>query len=109
MPEQIKYLLDEEQIPKSWYNLSADLPEPVPPVLHPGTPPPIGPADLEPLFPPELIEQEVSTERYIDIPASIRDIYRRWPACRWSHNRHEHLFIPFCTDRSIRIRQRVGR
>lgn len=45
MPEQIKYLLDEEQIPKSWYNLSADLPEPVPPVLHPGTQQPIGPAD----------------------------------------------------------------
>ena len=53
MPEQIKYLLDEEQIPQSWYNLSADLPEP--PVLHPGTQQPIGPADLEPLFPTELI------------------------------------------------------
>ena len=63
MPEQIKYLLDEEQIPKSWYNLSADLPEPVPPVLHSGTQQPIGPADLEPLFPTELIEQEVSPAR----------------------------------------------
>ncbi len=78
MSEQIKYQLEEEQIPKSWYNIQADLPEPLPPVLHPGTQQPIGPADLEPLFPMALIEQEVSTERYIDIPEPIRDIYRRW-------------------------------
>ena len=78
MSEQIKYLLDEDQIPKSWYNIQADLPEPAPPVLHPGTHQPIGPADLEPLFPMALIEQEVSTERYIEIPEAIRDIYRRW-------------------------------
>ena len=78
MSEQIKYLLDEGQIPKSWYNIQADLPEPMSAVLHPGTQQPIGPADLEPLFPMALIEQEVSTERYIDIPEPIRDIYRRW-------------------------------
>lgn len=78
MPDQIKYLLDEDKIPKSWYNIQADLPEPLPQVLHPGTHQPIGPADLEPLFPMALIEQEVSTERYIDIPEPVRDIYRCW-------------------------------
>ena len=58
--------------------LVADLPKPLPPVLHPGTKQPIGPADLEPLFPMELIMQEVSAERYIDIPEPVRDIYRMW-------------------------------
>jgi tryptophan synthase beta chain len=76
--EQTKYVLDETQIPKSWYNLAADLPEPLPPVLHPGTKQPVGPADLEPLFPMELILQEVSAERHIDIPEPIRDVYRMW-------------------------------
>jgi tryptophan synthase beta chain len=76
--EQIKYVLDESQIPKSWYNLTADLPRPLPPVLHPGTKQPIGPADLEPLFPMELILQEVSTERDIAIPEPIREVYRTW-------------------------------
>ena len=78
MTATVKYLLDEEQIPKQWYNITADFPEPVPPVLHPGTKQPIGPADLEPLFPMSLIEQEVSNERYIDIPEPVRDIYRSW-------------------------------
>ena len=78
MSATVKYLLDEEQIPKSWYNIQADLPEPLPPTLHPGTKEPITPADLEPLFPMSLIEQEVSTERHIDIPDPIRDIYRQW-------------------------------
>jgi len=55
----VKYVLDETQIPKTWYNLAADLPKPLPPVLHPGTLKPIGPADLEPLFPMALILQEV--------------------------------------------------
>lgn len=75
---QIKYSLDETGIPKSWYNLIADLPKPLPPVLHPGTKQPVGPADLEPLFPMELILQEVSAERQIDIPEPIRDVYRMW-------------------------------
>ena len=78
MSDQIKFVLDETHIPKTWYNLVADLPKPLPPVLHPGTKQPIGPADLEPLFPMELILQEVSAERYIDIPEPVRDVYRMW-------------------------------
>jgi tryptophan synthase beta chain len=76
--EQVKFVLDETHIPKTWYNLVADLPKPPPPVLHPGTKQPVGPADLEPLFPMELIMQEVSAERYIDIPEPVRDVYRMW-------------------------------
>jgi tryptophan synthase beta chain len=76
--EQTKYILDESHIPKSWYNLIADLPKPLPPVLHPGTKQPVGPGDLEPLFPMELILQEVSAERHIDIPEPVRDVYRMW-------------------------------
>ena len=78
MSEQTKYILDETHIPKSWYNLIADLPKPLPPVLHPGTKQPVGPGDLEPLFPMELILQEVSAERTIDIPEPVRDVYRMW-------------------------------
>ncbi len=78
MTAPIKYLLDETRIPKSWYNLAADLPTPPPPVLHPGTMQPIGPADLEPLFPMALIEQEVSTAREVEIPEPVRDVYRQW-------------------------------
>jgi tryptophan synthase beta chain len=78
MGETVKYVLDETRLPKSWYNLVADLPRPPDPPLHPGTLQPIGPADLEPLFPAELIAQEVSAERYIDIPAPVRDVYRQW-------------------------------
>jgi tryptophan synthase beta chain len=78
MSGQLKYVLDETQIPKSWYNIAADLPVPAPPALHPGTKQPAGPGDFEPLFPMELILQEVSTERHIDIPEPIRDIYRLW-------------------------------
>src|SRR5881396_1571033 len=76
--ESVKYLLDEDQIPKSWYNILADLPVPLPPVIHPGTKQPIGPNDLAPLFPMDLILQEVSTEREIPIPEPVRDIYRLW-------------------------------
>ncbi|RJF76697.1 TrpB-like pyridoxal phosphate-dependent enzyme [Rhodopseudomonas palustris] len=78
MSDQIKYVLDEESIPKSWYNLNADFPTPMPPVLHPGTHQPVGPSDLEPLFPMELILQEVATERYIEIPEPVRDVFRMW-------------------------------
>src|SRR3970282_2977195 len=78
MSDSIKYMLDESRIPKVWYNLAADLPEPLPPVLHPGTQQPLGPGDLAPLFPMALIMQEVSTEREIEIPQPIRDIYRLW-------------------------------
>ena len=65
-------------VPTHWYNLNADLPEPVPPHLHPGTHEPLVPEDLAPLFPMALIAQEVSTERYIEIPAAVREIYSLW-------------------------------
>ncbi len=78
MSESVKYLLDETHIPKYWYNLVADLPVAPPPVLHPGTRQPVGPDDLAPLFPMELIMQEVATEREIPIPEPVRDVYRQW-------------------------------
>ncbi len=78
MTDQVKYLLDESDLPKFWYNIAADLPTPLPAVLHPGTLQPIGPDDLAPLFPMALIMQEVSTEREIEIPQPVRDIYRQW-------------------------------
>ncbi len=73
-----KYLLDEKDIPTKWYNIQADFKTPLPPVLHPGTGKPIGPQDLAPLFPMALIRQEVSQERWIEIPEEVRDIYRLW-------------------------------
>jgi tryptophan synthase beta chain len=78
MAGQVKYLLDESELPSQWYNVIPDLPSPPPPPLHPGTREPVGPADLAPLFPAELIAQEVSPERYIAIPEEVRDIYRLW-------------------------------
>ncbi|MGY6216891.1 TrpB-like pyridoxal phosphate-dependent enzyme [Methylolobus aquaticus] len=78
MSEPVKYLLEESRMPRSWYNIVADLPAPPPPALHPATHRPLGPDDLAPLFPMTLIEQEVSTERDIEIPAPVRDIYRQW-------------------------------
>src|SRR5437660_1760554 len=73
-----KFLLDEKDIPTKWYNIQADLKTPAPPVLHPATKNPIGPQDLAPLFPMELIKQEVSQQRWIEIPDEIRDVYRLW-------------------------------
>jgi tryptophan synthase beta chain len=78
MSDTTKYLLPEDRIPKSWYNIAADLPEPLAPVLHPGTGQPIGPDDLAPLFPMALIGQEVSTEREIEIPEPVRDVLKLW-------------------------------
>jgi tryptophan synthase beta chain len=78
MTDSIKYVLDEAQIPKYWYNLMADLPSPPPPVLHPGTLRPIGPDDLAPLFPMSLIMQEVTTEREVQIPEPVRQVYCQW-------------------------------
>src|SRR5215213_8242708 len=78
MPTTTKFLLTEGQLEKDWYNIAADLPSPLPPGLHPGTGQPLGPADLAPLFPMEIIEQEVSQERYIPIPEEVRDVYRLW-------------------------------
>ena len=65
-------------VPTHWYNLAADLPEPVPPHLHPGTRQPLVPDDLAPLFPMGLIMQEVTTERYVEIPQTVREIYALW-------------------------------
>ena len=76
MADTVKYLLDESRLPKQWYNIVADLPRSPEPVLHPGTLKPVGPADLEPLFPMALIAQEVATEREIEIPEPVREVYR---------------------------------
>lgn len=74
--DRTKFLLSEEDIPKAWYNVLADLPKPLPPVLHPATLQPVGPDDLAPLFPMALIVQEVSPERYIEIPEPVREMYK---------------------------------
>jgi tryptophan synthase beta chain len=76
--ENVKYQLDEKDMPQAWYNIVADLPAPPPPVLHPGTGQPVGPQDLAPLFPMALIMQEVSAERAIAIPEEVQQIYRQW-------------------------------
>jgi tryptophan synthase beta chain len=80
MPDNvhIKYLLNEDEMPRTWYNIMADLPKPPPAVLHPGTHQPVGPDDLAPLFPMALIMQEVSTEPYIEIPEPVRQVYNQW-------------------------------
>ena len=78
MLEPTRYTLPESEIPTHWYNIAADLPTPPPPVLHPGRMDPIGPEDLAPLFPMEVIKQEVSTERYIAVPEEVMAVYRLW-------------------------------
>jgi tryptophan synthase beta chain len=76
--DETKFLLPESAIPERWYNIAADLPNAPQPILHPGTGEPIGPDDLAPLFPMELIGQEVSQEAEVAIPEAIRDVYRLW-------------------------------
>mgnify|MGYP000011630993 CR=1 FL=1 len=96
MVEQTRYTLPEDAIPTSWYNLAADLPKPLPPVLHPGTHQPIGPDDLAPLFPMAVIMQEVSTERFIPIPEEVMAVYRLWrptPLYR-AHRLERELGLP---------------
>ncbi|HKT03908.1 MAG TPA: TrpB-like pyridoxal phosphate-dependent enzyme [Rugosimonospora sp.] len=78
MGEPTKILLSEAELPRQWYNLIPDLPAPPPPVLHPGTRQPVGPDDLAPLFPLALILQEVTGDRYVDIPDEVLDVYRLW-------------------------------
>jgi len=82
--DDVKIILSEKEMPQKWYNVQADLPEPLKPPLKPdGTP--VGPQDLSPIFPMELIKQEVSQERWIDIPDELLDIYKIWrpsPLCR---------------------------
>ncbi len=78
MSERTKYLLDESRIPTAWYNINADMPVPPAPVLHPGTLEPVTPDFLSVLFPMGLILQEISGERYIEIPEPVREVYKLW-------------------------------
>ncbi len=78
MSNQVKYVLQESEMPRQWYNIIADLSAPPPPPLHPGTRQPVGPDDLAPLFPTALIMQEVSGDRHIPIPEPVLDVYRLW-------------------------------
>ncbi len=89
--EPTKILLDENELPQQWYNVQADLRQPLDAVMHPATKEPVTPDDLTPLFPKELIRQEMTTERYIDIPDEVRDIYRLWrPTPLYRAHRLEH-------------------
>jgi len=95
-PRRHKIMLDEEQMPTQWYNIVPDLPSPPPPALHPGTLQPATAEDFLPLFPLDLILQEVSTDRYIDIPGEVLDVYRLWrpsPLYR-AHNLEKALGTP---------------
>jgi tryptophan synthase beta chain len=78
MSEQTRFNLSEHDLPKFWYNINADSPVAPAPVLHPGTKEPVTPDFLSVLFPMELILQEISTERYIQIPEEVRDLYKLW-------------------------------
>lgn len=78
MTDSVKYLLPEEKMPKAWYNLAADLPEPPAPPLHPGTLKPASADDLAAIFPRAVIEQEMTTERWVEIPEPVREVYRLW-------------------------------
>ena len=90
--KQVKIVLDERDLPTHWYNIVPDLPSPPAPPLHPGTGQPLGPADLAPLFPMEIIRQEVSQEPTVEIPDEVRDIYRLWrPAPLFRARRLEKL------------------
>jgi tryptophan synthase beta chain len=78
MDNYTKILLEEDEIPTRWYNIIADLPVPPPPQLHPGTLQPATAEDFAALFPRALIEQEMTNQRYIDIPGEVLDVYRLW-------------------------------
>ena len=78
MTDNVKTVLAETEIPRHWYNINADLPAPLAPVLNPVTFEPVGPEDLAPLFPMAVIEQEMSTEREVEIPEPVREVYRQW-------------------------------
>ena len=94
MTEQYKFLLNENEMPKQWYNIIPDLPNPLPPPLSPQTMEPIGPEDLAPLFPMGLILQEVSQDSYIDIPQPVLDLYK--------------LYRPSPLFRAIRLEKALG-
>ena len=78
MSDQNKILLEEREMPTQWYNILADLPAPMPPPLHPGTHEPATAEDFGPLFPMALIEQEMTGDRYVDIPGEVLDVYKLW-------------------------------
>ncbi|MCR6630921.1 MAG: TrpB-like pyridoxal phosphate-dependent enzyme [Magnetospirillum sp.] len=78
MTDSVKYLLPEDKLPKAWYNLAADLPAPLPPPLHPGTLQPVTADDLAPIFPRAVIEQEMTQERWVEIPEPVCEVYRLW-------------------------------
>ncbi|SVB58996.1 uncharacterized protein METZ01_LOCUS211850, partial [marine metagenome] len=78
MSDQNKILLEEREMPTQWYNILADLPVPMPPPLHPGTHEPATAEDFGPLFPMALIEQEMTGDRYVDIPGEVLDVYKLW-------------------------------
>lgn len=78
MAEITKIFLDERDMPRQWYNIMADMPGQIAPPLHPGTKQPLKPQDLAAIFPMNLIEQEMSTQRWIDIPEPVLDVYRLW-------------------------------
>ena len=94
MKEQYKYLLNEDDLPKQWYNIVPDLPNPLPPQLNPQTMEPIGPEDLAPLFPMGLILQEVSDQNYIDIPEPVLELYK--------------LYRPSPMYRALRLERAIG-
>jgi len=94
MNEERKVLLEEREMPRAWYNVQADLPEPLPPVINPATKEPVTPEDLLPIFPMSLIEQEVSTERWIEIPEEVLRIYA--------------LYRPTPLHRAYRLEEALG-
>lgn len=99
MTKQKKFLLTEEEMPTKWYNILADMPNKPKPPLHPGTKEPIRPEDLAPLFPMGLIKQEVATEKYIDIPEEVLDLYRAY--------RPSPLFRAYELEKAIGTNSRI--
>ena len=101
---RVQFNLPHDRIPRAWYNVLADLPAPLAPPLHPGTLQPIGPDDLAPLFPMALIMQEVSTDRDIEIPDHVREVYAQWrpsplfrsAAYRFSRAQRARISGSFC-------------
>ena len=96
---ETKFVLPQSEIPTGWYNIASDMPTRPQPVLHPGTGEPVGPDDLAPLFPMELILQEVSTDSEVAIPDEVRDIYKLW--------RPTPLYRAERLERSIGTRSRI--
>ncbi|NQU09513.1 TrpB-like pyridoxal-phosphate dependent enzyme, partial [bacterium] len=78
MNERTRFDLDQQQLPRQWYNIAADLPQPVPPPLHPGTKQPVSLEDMVRIFPENLVRQEMATDRWIEIPGPVHDIYKLW-------------------------------